>query len=383
MECEVLVVGGGPAGSIAAKFLSESGIDTVIVEKNLQFEKPCGGGIPSMGLKDIGILEEVEKNLVFNRIKKIKIVPPFSSPIEVDFVGGEIFIVNRLNFDSFLQKMASEKGAEIIEAELVDIELCDKRIKATVRRKSGELLKIQAKFLIAADGVNSRVCSILGIKKPDFYWTVSLHLPEKYIETKETIEFWFGSSHASFFYSWVFPGVDYVSVGTGAENIKKLKPLIENFLHKRFLIEKKEGYSWNLRAYKIPRWTKRAFFKGNVIFCGDTMAFTMPVSFEGIYYAMKSGQLAAEALIQGDLKLYEKMWNDKFLTQFRMMKKFQDLIFGNDKKIDEWLDIHRDPAIQELAMALWLRKEHGNSLIPLYLKAFKIFVSRMFLSKLK
>ncbi len=109
----------------------------------------------------------------------------------------------------------------------------------------------------------------------------------------------------------------------------------------------------------------------------------MPVSFEGIYYSMKSAQFASEAIIQKDLKLYEKLWNDNFLMQFTLMKKFQDFMFGNDERMDRWLNIHRDPAIQELAMALWLRKENGTKLIPLYLKAFGSFISRIAPFKIK
>ncbi|MCX7771284.1 MAG: hypothetical protein N2202_09450 [Proteobacteria bacterium] len=138
-----------------------------------------------------------------------------------------------------------------------------------------------------------------------------------------------------------------------------------------------------MRAFKIPRWTKRNFYRKNIILCGDALGTVMPVSFEGIYYAMKSGQFASEAIKQNDLALYEKLWNERFGKQFLIMKKFQDFMFGNDKRIDKWLNIHRNPHIQELAMALWLRKEKGNKLIPLYVKAFGGIISRIALTQVK
>lgn len=379
MDCEVLVVGGGPAGASAARFLSNKGISTILVEKNFNFAKPCGGGIPSAGLKDVNIFDEVVENLPFNKISKVRIFPPFSSPIEVNFIGGYIFIFNRLQFDIFLKKLAQKEGAKIIEAELVDLEITKDKIKSTVKNKHNELFKISSKYLVAADGINSKVCTLMGLNRPDYYWTVSIQLPENFIEKKDTIEFWFGSSYASFFYSWVFPGTDYLSVGTGAEDIKKLVFFIDNFVRNRFSIDLKNinGKKLSkLRAYKIPRWEKRAFFKENIIFCGDAAGLTMPVSFEGIYYAMKSAQFAAEAIEKRNLKLYEKFWNDRFLKQFKIMKKFQDVMFGNDKKIDDWLNIHREPSIQQLAMAIWLRKEHGKNIFPLYLKAFHSFIMK-------
>ncbi|WP_353684329.1 NAD(P)/FAD-dependent oxidoreductase [Thermodesulfovibrio sp. 3907-1M] len=379
MECQVLVVGGGPAGSTASRLLAEKGIETVLIEKNLSFNKPCGGGIPSAGLKEFNILNEIQKEVEFNRATKVKIFPPFSEPIEVSLTDGEILIFNRQSFDSFLRKLSETRGVKIIESELVNIENLGNKFKSTAREKTGKVIKIYSEYIIAADGVNSKVCAITGLPKPEYYWTVSLHIPSD-SQTKDTCEFWFGNAHASFFYSWVFPGTNYFSVGTGSEDIKKLKSLIEGFLKKRFALQ---ADYFQLRAYKIPRWKKRKFFMNNILFCGDALGSVMPVSFEGIYYSMKSAQFASEAIIQRDIRLYEKLWNENFLRQFSMMKKFQDFMFGNDERMDRWLNIHRDPAIQELAMALWLRKKQGKKLIPLYLKAFGSLISRIAQFKIK
>lgn len=376
MECEVVVVGGGPAGSTAARLLAEKRIDTILIEKNLSFNKPCGGGIPSAGLKEFDILYKLQTNIPFNRITRIKIVPPFSDPLEVDFHDGELLIFNRSKFDSCLRKLAEEKGAKLIEAELISIEYFRSKIKSNIKTKSGDIIQVISKYIIAADGVNSKICSLTGIPRPLYYWTVSFHAPEKLINKKDICEFWFGSSHASFFYSWIFPGTDYLSIGTGSEDIKKLENLITNFIERRFN-KQIDVNSYKLRAYKIPIWEDRKFFKNNILFCGDALGTVMPVSFEGIYYSMKSAQFASEAIIQKDLNLYERLWDERFLKQFSMMKKFQDIMFGSHEAIDKWLNIHRDPAVQEFAMALWLRKEHGSKLIPLYLKAFKSFISRI------
>ncbi|GAB5046655.1 geranylgeranyl reductase family protein [Thermodesulfovibrio sp. TK110] len=379
MECQVLVVGGGPAGSTVSRLLAEKGIETVLIEKNLSFNKPCGGGIPSAGLKEFNILSEVQKEVEFNKVTKVKIFPPFSEPIEVSLKDGEILIFNRQSFDSFLRKLSANQGAKVIEAELVNIENLNNKFKSTVRERTGKVMQIYSEYIIAADGVNSKICTLTGLPKPEYYWTVSLHIPAD-SQTKDTCEFWFGNAHASFFYSWVFPGTNYLSVGTGSEDIRKLKSLIEAFLKKRFALH--VDY-FQLRAYKIPRWKKRKFFMDKILFCGDALGTVMPVSFEGIYYSMKSAQFASEAIIQKDLKLYEKLWNESFLRQFNMMKKFQDFMFGSDERMDRWLNIHRDPAIQELAMALWLRKKHGKKLIPLYLKAFGSLISRIAQFKIK
>lgn len=378
MDCEVLVVGAGPAGSTAARLLAKEGIDTLLVEKNLSFNKPCGGGIPSAGLKEFGLLEHLKKELRFNVIKKVKIVPPLSSPIEVTLEGGDILIFDRHEFDTFLRKLADKSGARLIEGELISIEQKKGKISSSVETKNGNILKINSRYLIAADGVNSKVCSLLRFERPDYLWTVSFQIPKVDNVSKDTCEFWFGSSHASFFYSWVFPGVNHVSVGTGSDKAYELKKLIQNFVHKRF--PQLEGFQkFSLRAYKIPRWKKRRFSFGNILLCGDALGTVMPVTFEGIYYAMKSGEFAAEAIKEGNPKTYEKIWRDRFGRQFRLMKKFQDFMFGDDRRIDQWLEIHRDQTIQKIAMSLWLRKERGSRLIPLYLKGFSRVIPKLFI----
>ena len=381
MDCEVLVVGAGPAGSTAARLLAEEGIETVLIEKNLSFNKPCGGGIPSAGLEEFGILKKIQQSLSFNRVNKIKIVPPLSEPLNINLEGGEILIFERLAFDSFLRSLAEKSGVEIIEAELVNIDSKRKNQCSTVKKTNGETFKINSKYIIAADGINSKINLITKSDKPDYMWTVSLHLPESFSEKKDTCEFWFGNAYASFFYSWVFPGTNYLSVGTGAKTADKLKKFIDNFLKKRF--NNVDVNSFKLRAYKIPLWKRRKFFKGNILFCGDALGTVMPVTFEGIYYAMKSAQFASEAIKQKKLKLYEKLCEERFLKHFSMMKKFQEIMFGDDEKIDQWLNIHRNYTIQQLAMAFWLRKEHGKQLFPLYLKAFGSFISRFAMSKFR
>lgn len=380
MDFEVLVVGGGPAGATAANFLVKEGIDTCLIERNLQLEKSCGGGIPSAGLKDLNLLDEVVKNLRFNSIKKLTINPPFSEAIEVEFRNCEILIFNRLEFDSFLRQLAKKNGVNIIEGELISIEE-GKNIKALVKTKNGKHFTIHCKYLIGADGINSRVCSLAGINKPNFLWTISFQIPSTNLEKIDCCEFWFGSSHASFFYSWVFPGYNYLSIGTGAEKVSILRNLIDNFIKKRF--SSLDTSKIKFRAFKIPRWKRGIFHKKNIILCGDALGTVMPVTFEGIYYAMKSAQFASEAIKQKKLEIYEQLWNDRFGRQFSIMKKFQDHIFGNDNRIDKWLNIHRDPHIQELAMALWLRKEKKKQLLPLYLKAFGSIISRIDLSQVK
>jgi geranylgeranyl reductase len=96
----------------------------------------------------------------------------------------------------------------------------------------------------------------------------------------------------------------------------------------------------------------------------------MPVTYEGIYYAMKSGQFAATAIIEKRPEIYRKLWEERFGKRFRAMDRFKNLFFRDDASIEKWIGVHRSSAVQELAMRLWLQKEPGTRQLFAYLKAF-------------
>ncbi|MCX7771283.1 MAG: FAD-dependent monooxygenase, partial [Proteobacteria bacterium] len=79
-------------------------------------------------------------------------------------------------FDTFLRKLAQKNGVYILEGELISLEE-GKTIQAVIKTKNGNLLKINSKYIIAADGVNSKLCSLAGIQKPESFWTVSFQMP--------------------------------------------------------------------------------------------------------------------------------------------------------------------------------------------------------------
>jgi geranylgeranyl reductase len=112
---------------------------------------------------------------------------------------------------------------------------------------------------------------------------------------------------------------------------------------------------------------------GNILFLGDAAGMVMPVTYEGIYYAMKSGQFAAMALIEKKPENYQKLWESRFKNRFSIMNRLKDHFFKSDESIEKWIGTHRSITVQELAMRLWLQKESGSRHLFSYLKAFGSF----------
>jgi len=358
LNTKVLVVGGGPAGSIAARSLAEWGFEVILLERNLLFEKPCGGGVPLSAFEELCIPKEVIKQ----EVKHIKIVSPTGEDLAIELKGGSLAIVDRRKFNTALRTEAEKKGTRVIEGELTEISMGHNqcRVKAKIK---GIKTKVIAEYVIAADGIYSRVRNVLGIRPPRAFFTLSEKI--KGIDT-DFCEFWFGSSHAPDSYSWVFPAPDGISAGTGSLRPGKACTLFEIFRRKRGIIQR--GLK---KVYKVPLWDGALYNKNNVIFAGDSAGQVMPLTYEGIYYAMKAGEFAARAIREGKVLNYERMWKDRFQRRFSLMDRLRSYFLRDDASREKLVALHRMPEVQDASMRLWLRKDSGNKGLQTYIKLFR------------
>ncbi len=383
LRTNALIIGGGPAGATAARFLADSGVETVLIERDLSYVKPCGGGMPSSALDEL----HIPRSVVKKEIERIRIVSPKGNEVEIELTGGHLCITERGVLDAQLRGMAQESGASIQEGEFIGFEQTGRSTVSIIRKKeNNEEIKITSDYVIAADGITSRVASALNYPRPACLFTISAKL--KHAPLPESTggngacEFWFGKEHASHFYSWIFPSREYSSIGTGSCNAKELGSLLDRFTRRRFNTPFKdlaEGHalSGKARAFKMPEWNGKLFNIANVLFTGDAAGMVMPVTYEGIYYAMKSGEFAARAVMEGNPEVYKKLWKNRFYKRFLLMSRIRSRLFKSDRDIEKWVSLHRNPEIQELAMRLWLQKKPGNSAFVPYINIFKSIFKSM------
>jgi geranylgeranyl reductase len=362
LEAKVLIVGGGPAGSTAARLLAGNKTDVILLERNLSFVKPCGGGVPSSAFKEFNI----PKVLIKKEVKCIRLVSPKNVKLDIELRGGNIAIVRRGEFDQALRNAAVEQGAKVVEGECIRVINDEKfyRVEASI---GGANTQIISEYIIAADGVNSRVRTALGIKPSQAIFTVSEHIQE--VETA-SCEFWFSSSHAPGLYSWVFPATDGISAGTGCILQGTINFLFEKFKERRGIISEKKR-----RVYRIPLWKGDLFNKGKVIFAGDSAGQVLPFTYEGIYYAMRAGELAGRAIIEGKTDNYKKMWKNRFQKRFTLMDKLKSYFLKDDASAEKFVSLHKRPEVQEASIRLWLRKDSGSLSLKEYIRLFGKFLS--------
>lgn len=364
LRTRALIIGGGPAGSTAARVLAGNGIDTLLVEKDFSYVKPCGGGIPSTAFDEL----EMPKCTVRKCADTITVVSPMGEKLDIKLTGGFLAIVERGEFDRALRAEAERSGARLLEAEFAHFENIGRTVIAQFALPHlSRFTSVEADYVVAADGVNSRVRTALNVKaSPSF-----LALSEKIrgVDT-DACEFWFGSSHAPRAYSWVFPQKDGVSAGTAALERTGLQGLLQRFLARRGL--RTEGFP---RGFRIPLWQGDLYNLGRILFVGDAAGQVMPFSCEGIYYSMKSGEIAAMAILDGKAEEYKTLWEKRFYRRFSLMKRLWAYFLRDDIRAEKIVRMHKRPEVQKASMALWFRKDLRKGSLLSYTNIFRRFLS--------
>lgn len=365
---KVLVIGGGPAGSTAAALLASNRIEVTLLEKDLSFRKPCGGGIPSVAFDEF----DIPRDQILKEIRKVRLVPPAGETVEVDINPDRLMIVERSAFDNFLRNSARASGAEVLEGKFISAEKVDKLFSCKIMQADREI-RCAAEYIIAADGVNSRVRQSQGIGPNSAVYTISEQVSGS---SPDACEFWFSSAHAQNFYSWVFPSPEGVSIGTGSSDPRRVSNLLQIF-KERIGFDERHYPAGPVRrkAFKIPRWRGDLYNRGNIIFSGDSAGQVMPLSYEGIYYAMKSGVCAAEAVLGGRASLYKKIWESRFFRTFWFCSKLNEYFLKSDSNAERLISLHKKSAVLEIAKNLWLSKNCESKTVQNYIKLVgKLFI---------
>lgn len=325
---KIVIIGGGPAGSVAAMELAKK-FDVTLIQDKKEFDKPCGGGVKRKVFQEFGLDESLIKHSldhIYMVYKKDK--------IKIDLKGENLAIVNRKEFDTYLREKASRNGAKIYYGRFKKID----KNKALIKFKN-EIVPFDYDILIAADGVNSTVRKALNLPKIPSTLTHYART-EKY--KVNTCEFFFDFPVGGEYYAWAFPHENKTHIGSvDRENFK-------NLCNKLNIDIKPKGY-------KIPTWQKNIVIRhNNVYFVGDAAAQVMPLSFEGIYYAMSSAKILAQCIMQnGD---YEKEWQKRFLKEFTFMKKLETI---NKTFLRSLIvKMHKLKVIRNFSVNLWLGEKN-------------------------
>ena len=315
---DVIIVGAGPAGSISAYELARNNIKVLVLEKEkFPRYKPCGGGITykTAQLLPFSISEVVEKT-----IHRIGFSHNYEGFFQKESDKVLMYCLMRDKFDLFLLDKAISKGAVFKDSE---------KVISVLQSETGVIVKTayseyRSRIVIGADGANSVIGRLTGIDT-EIIKGITLEAELKLTNTPDADVFYdkvhidWGTLPGG--YAWVFPKDGHVSVGVGGPvNVSKyLRYYYENILDKLRLPVSEEI---SLKAHTIPyRLKKGNFSKGNVLLTGDAAGLTDSLTGEGVYYAIRSGQIAAKVILEylqglrNDIKPYSEKINEEIMQE--------------------------------------------------------------------
>jgi len=366
MNYDVVVVGAGPAGATAAKFLSEKGIRVLLVDKSMfPREKPCGGGLPVRVIKRYKYLEE--NKLIDSYSYEVRMHSnSLKHTIDIQKDEPIVAMVLRDRFDYGLVHLATKNGAVFFAGKTIkNIKLTEERTHLTF----SDGTEIESQYVIAADGMWSSIAKQLGIQRSNK--NIGMCIIEEFPLNKVILDQFFGEKrrihlHLNFQdvagYGWVFPKAEHVNIGIGEfrqairskKEKKNIKEIYENYLRilKETNLIPPSLHSKNPKGGVFPTAPIELTALDKILFCGDAAGMVNPLTGEGIYNAMVSGEIAAavikEALESGAinktiLSRYEARWKNDFgdenewffrwSKQWGMGKETIMRLFGKDPQL--------------------------------------------------
>jgi len=377
---EVLIVGAGPAGSFAAEQLARAGVSVGLFDGRPAGEpKACGGGVTSKALKAWPHLLEA----VGRTIDELDMYSPSGKHLHLR-LDEPFAVYSRIAFDTFLRERAQKAGAKVLSEKVtgrgfkrvVDKPDALDPVATTTPRglpaqgprsapgsdTDGWIVRTQSdaefscKYLVGADGANSAIAKKLAGPLPPAEMEVAFGyrapLPEAG-EAATVVAFlpkWVG-------YAWAFPRVDHVSFGIAttqdAFEHDALDKLLWDFMVSYYEVAqvgnlrkmklwnradetqinslrcKAERYAARIPGLSPRTWdTRKACGEGWALL-GDAAGFADPVTGEGIYYALRSAELFAQAYLAGEPLRYEQSWRKDFGAELKRASQMRRRFYGN------------------------------------------------------
>ena len=352
-------MGAGPAGCSTAICLARQGCEVLLIDKaNFPRDKVCGDGIGPLALEVLDRLGVLQQMMARNpwMIEGIDFFSPSGQTVRAPFshLEGRYkhgWIFPRREFDFFLwQRVRSFSNVHVLEnCEAVDLIYAGSKI-AGIRAQYGNSLEdFSGKVIVGADGAYSRVAK--RISSPTRIFRHYAFAARGYFHQVEgltdQIEIHCEKNLLPG-YGWIFPtGEDSANVGVGIDSrflkkkdIKRLfhvfireNPILRERFRKARLVDNSfKGFPIPLGAFGPRRSLK------NVLLLGDAGRFADVLSGEGIYYALRGGECAAEAIQKGFTNptgservsgFYEKLWRRAFHPkEYLIGNLLQRLVIG-------------------------------------------------------
>ncbi len=343
-EYDVIIVGAGPAGSIAARTAAEMGVSVLMLEKDRDVGYPvrCGEAISKAGVEEF---IQPDPRWIAASISKFSFNAPDGTEVVLEF-GEAGYVLERRIFDYELARTAAEAGADILTRAYVSgLLFIDNKVSGVKFQFNGEEKQVKAKVVIAADGVESRVGRWAELKTHiDFREMESaVQITAANIPVNDdTLYFYFGKDFAPNGYFWIFPkGDGKANIGLGVSGLIGKKKSAQSFLNDFMKKYYPEAPVLTTIAGGVPcSITLSKISAPGILLAGDAARQVNPLSGGGIASGMIggsiAGRIAAEAVKTKNpdhILIYDKEWAKRLGKRHEIFDRIKNGIynFSDDK----------------------------------------------------
>jgi flavin-dependent dehydrogenase len=318
---KVAILGGGPSGAFAAEKLATAGVDTVVFDDKLAWEKPCGGGLTYKAYSQYPFL--AENDTPKKIICKTVLAAPRSQPVTLA-LDQPLLIYSRFDLNGMLLDRAQRAGAQLEKTRVLNIERSGTRW--ALRTKSGTM---DADYCIVATGARNPLRDFgTELTSGDAMSALGYYIPGE----RDRIDIQFLPKLEG--YIWVFPRCGHLSVGIcgKGERASALRARLERYMDEHGL--SRDGaafYSHLLPCLETPAWKRNRVAGDGWAAVGDAAGLVDPITGEGLYYAVRSADLITKAILSESLDLagatYRKLIRRDFMADLEFGSRLANRVF--------------------------------------------------------
>jgi geranylgeranyl diphosphate/geranylgeranyl-bacteriochlorophyllide a reductase len=356
---EVAIIGGGPSGAMCGEQLARAGHRVNIYDEHLAWEKPCGGGLTHKAIECFPFLLEnsYPKKLVYSveliASNEQRATLPMSHPI---------VIYSRKVLNGMLLDRAMDAGCELNRSHIVAVDTSTEKPRFSV---DGEWRS--SDFLVLAAGARNQLLpETRALQRDELEMTQGYFVPR----TAEAITIKFLPQFDG--YIWSFPRCDHLSVGIcgsmASHTSAELRGHLQEFVQRQDIsTEDARFYSHVLPSPQERTLSQRSVVGRNWALVGDAAAWVDPLTGEGLFYAMRSGELLGKSIAEGAPEKYPAWVKATFSTELefaaRIVRRFYRGTFLGTAVTTRMVQLlRRSPVFRQLLSDLFSGAQDYSSL---------------------
>lgn len=331
---DVVVVGGGPAGALAAASAARAGAKVLLLERTRRAPARCTGLVSPRAID----LLQVPQSLILQEIRGVRVHSPTGRALKISAPEPKGYVIDRAALDALLLSRAREAGVEVRQG------VAATGLAGTVLHTAcGE---VGFSVLVGADGPLSSVARWAGLPRPKEL-LVGLQAIVQADSDGELVDVFLGREVAPGFFAWAVPaGEGELRVGLATESGREAGRLLAAFLKARFpganVLQRVGGL--------IPIGPPKRTVGENVLLVGDAAGQVKPTSGGGLYFGALCARIAGELAARGPEALsgYESKWREEIGVELTFGLKARRILARlTDQDIDRALAALSDPKLLE------------------------------------